>query len=306
MTTFKRATMNNQHLSLALMGGPGTGKTYTALRLASHLGERVCLIDAERGRASHYASEFSFDTAVLPDFSPKTYLGFLHAAMKGEYDVIIVDGISPEWDGDQGCLQWVDELQRRGVERARAWAQVTPIHEQFIRDLLACPHHVIATLRGRERYSVDKDGEGRSQAVRLSMGPIQQDRIMYEFPLVGTMDNTHNLQFVKSTCHTLDNASFNEPGEDLARILLEWLAPPAARPRALTDSDIRTAIGTATRSGRWTGPQVSALMHALGADTIEDLSEGERRQLLSMISTSSGAAWASQHAMGGAASSAIG
>ena len=58
---FKRATKKNSKLRLGLIGPAGSGKTYTALTVAKHLGGRVALVDSENGSASKYANLFDFD-----------------------------------------------------------------------------------------------------------------------------------------------------------------------------------------------------------------------------------------------------
>ncbi|MEL6347334.1 MAG: AAA family ATPase [Myxococcota bacterium] len=278
---------------MALIGGPGTGKTYSALRIASHLGEKICVIDVEHGRASLYADEFNFDTAVLPDTHPKTYVRYLLAAQAAEYDVIILDGITPEWDGPSGCLSLVDEIQRRGADKLRAWGQITPLHDNFIQHLIRCPAHLICTVRGRQRRVVEKDSEGRQRVVMLSMGPIQQDKVLYCFPIIGEMDSTHNMHVSKSACHTLKGAVIQEPGEELARILLEWMAPPEAptKRRYFSDAEVRAAMGVASRTGAWEMQQIGRLMNSLSAQSVEELGEAQRRKLVNALQSSTGDDW---------------
>ena len=55
MAVFKKATKKQAKLRLTLDGPPGSGKTYSALELAKHLGGRTALIDTEHGSASKYA-----------------------------------------------------------------------------------------------------------------------------------------------------------------------------------------------------------------------------------------------------------
>lgn len=297
MTYFARAVLEDASLCMAIVGGPGTGKTYTALSLAAHLGERVCLIDGEYGRAALYANEFAFDMAVLPGFHPKTYIQYINAAEAQGYDVIIVDGISPEWDGIGGCLQLVDDTLRRGADKARAWAQITPLHDRFIKALLRCRAHLIVTLHAKERYIIEKDADGRQRVSKVGVGVVQQERLLYSFPIIGSMDGVHNLQITKTCCHELRGAVIHEPGEDLARILLDWMSRvepgSTARPRAYSEAEVRAAMGAAVRAGRWTMPQITALMHSLSADSIEVLEDAQRRRVVQDLTTLTGQDWLS-------------
>ena len=49
---FKKATKSAVFLKLALTGPTGSGKTFSALRLASGLGKKIALLDTENGSAA--------------------------------------------------------------------------------------------------------------------------------------------------------------------------------------------------------------------------------------------------------------
>ncbi len=293
MSLFQRATMRTSKLCMAIIGGPGTGKTYTSLKVASHLGERICLIDAEHGRGSLYSREFDYDTAVLTNFHPRNYMHYIHSAQAEEYDVIIVDGITPEWDGDGGCLALVDDIQRRGGDKVKAWGQVTPLHTRFVRTLLSCRAHLICTIRGREKVVVDRGNDGQSRAVKLGVGMMQQEKIGFEFPVIGMMDPINNMQIVKTACHELKGALLSEPGEDLARILMDWLEvdDAVARPTPLSNEQVRGSIGAAMSAGEWSEAQVRELLRAYDAEEISELGDVERRRVVNTLAVTAGRAW---------------
>lgn len=54
---FRQATRARNRLKMVLDGPAGCGKTFTALRLAHSLGEKVFVIDTQYGSASLYAGE---------------------------------------------------------------------------------------------------------------------------------------------------------------------------------------------------------------------------------------------------------
>ena len=81
--TFRPAVRENVGLLIGLAGGTGSGKTYTALRLAKGIcGDKpFALIDTEAGRAKHYADQFKFDHGDLkPPFRPDAYTQAIMAA----------------------------------------------------------------------------------------------------------------------------------------------------------------------------------------------------------------------------------
>ena len=61
MSNFKKATKEQAKLRLALFGVSGSGKTYTALRIATGLGGKIAVIDTERNSACKYSDRFDFD-----------------------------------------------------------------------------------------------------------------------------------------------------------------------------------------------------------------------------------------------------
>src|SRR6185436_10622008 len=63
----KPAVRENVPLLIGLAGGTGSGKTYSAMRLAKGLagGQKFAVIDTESGRARAYADEFQFDSGEL-------------------------------------------------------------------------------------------------------------------------------------------------------------------------------------------------------------------------------------------------
>ena len=91
--TFTPAVRRNTHLLLALAGASGSGKTFSALELATGLAGatgKVAVIDTEAGRSLHYADRFRFDHCELtPPFTPQRYREAIEAAESAGYAVIV-------------------------------------------------------------------------------------------------------------------------------------------------------------------------------------------------------------------------
>ena len=67
--TFRPGVRENVGLLIGLIGASGSGKTYTAMRLASGIcksNEKFAVIDTEAGRAKHYADAFKFVGPAAP------------------------------------------------------------------------------------------------------------------------------------------------------------------------------------------------------------------------------------------------
>jgi hypothetical protein len=237
---FQKATKFVSHLKLGLSGPPGSGKSYTALAIASYLSEKgIAVIDAESGAASKYASLFHFDMLdltvdengkeVSKPFTPLRYIEAMQAAYEsGEYDVLIVDGISPEWDDAGGCLQTVDELTRRnrtaGEKSATrdAWAVVTPHHKNFVNYILRVKMHVICTMLAKKEEVITKDANGRITDRKKTLEPVQREDVPRVFDIFAKMEE-RDMIIDKTRCPELDGQIYHKPGQEVADIIREWL-----------------------------------------------------------------------------------
>jgi hypothetical protein len=237
---FQKATKFESHLKLGLSGPPGSGKSYTALTIASYLSEKgIAVIDAESGAASKYASLFHFDMLdltvdengkeVSKPFTPLRYIEAMQAAYEsGEYDVLIVDGISPEWDDAGGCLQTVDELTRRnrtaGEKSATrdAWSVVTPHHKNFVNYILRVKMHVICTMLAKKEEVITKDAQGRITDRKKTLEPVQREDVPRVFDIFAKMEE-RDMIIDKTRCPELDGQIYHKPGQEVANIIREWL-----------------------------------------------------------------------------------
>lgn len=219
--TFAKATKKKQKARVALIGAPGSGKTYTSLTLAKNLGKRVAVIDTERGSASKYSGDVAdFDVLELPSFAPRIYVEALRAAAAEGYDVVVIDSLSHAWEGEGGIL---DQVDKRGG-KFDAWRDMSPQTRELIEAILGYPGHVIATMRAKTEYVVEKDERtGKSVPRKVGLAPKFKEGLEYEFDLVATMDEDNVLHVSKSRAPKLNNVAMAKPGKDLADALRSWL-----------------------------------------------------------------------------------
>ena len=227
---FTKAEKTQSRARIALCGPSGSGKTYTALLLAKGLGDRVALIDTERGSASKYAGDVAdFDKLELESFSPELYVEAIRAADNAGYDVIVIDSLSHAWSGKGGALELVDAAAARGKGNSfAAWRGVTPMQQAMVDAMLQAKAHVIATMRTKTEYVLEEGPGGKKVPRKIGMAPIQRDGIEYEFDVVGDLDHDHRLVITKSRCSALSDAVITKPGADVARTIREWLSTGAA------------------------------------------------------------------------------
>ena len=205
---FVKATKKQSRLRMAILAPPGCGKTYTALLVGTNLvaGGKVALIDTERGSASKYADKFEFDVLEMESFSPANYVKAIEAADAAEYDVVIIDSLSHAWTGTDGALAMVDKISKRSRSGStfNSWRDVTPEHNNMVDAILRSRAHVIATMRVKTEYVLEKNEKtGKMAPRKVGMKPVQRDGLEYEFDVVGDMDADNGYSVSKTRCSEL-------------------------------------------------------------------------------------------------------
>lgn len=222
---FTKAEKAKAKLRLAISGPSGSGKTYTALAIATELGDRVAVIDTENDSASLYADRFDFERLSLtPPYDPLRFVEAIEAAEAAGFDVLVIDSLSHEWNGKGGCLEMVDAAKSRyGGNSHYAWAEVTPKHNELVEKINRASLHVIATMRSKTTWAEERDDRGKVAIKKLGMAPVQREGLEYEFTLYAEMDLENTMIVSKSRCFDLQNAVIKKPGKEVADTLKEWL-----------------------------------------------------------------------------------
>lgn len=191
--TFRPARREGASLIIGLAGGTGSGKTYSAMRLAVGLAgeKKFCVIDTEAGRATHYADDRRFCFAdgsprfdhgdLRPPFRPWRYLEAVKAGEAAGYPVIVIDSISHVWAGEGGCRDWFEDELNRMVPDPTDWkkrkactgaAWIAPKagpegHKRMVSAMLQLRGpHLILCFRAEDKIAFEKDQDGKMQITR--------------------------------------------------------------------------------------------------------------------------------------------
>lgn len=248
---FRPAVREGIHLLISVAGGTGSGKTFSALRLAKGLagGQRFAVIDTENGRVRHYADQFSFDVADLTaPFRPARYQEAIVTADKAGYGVIVVDSMSHEHAGDGGLLDWQEsELQRMAGDdfKARermnmaAWIKPKAEHKKLVTALLQLNAHLIVCFRAAEKIEIAKENGKTVVRPKLSLVgldgwvPIAEKNLPYEMALsvLLTADAPGVPRPIKLEEQHRPLVPLDRPlDEQVGRLLGEWAAGAGAEP----------------------------------------------------------------------------
>lgn len=226
MAMFTKATKEKAKLRMAIIGPAGSGKTYTALKVATAMGGKIAVIDTEHGSASKYSDLFGFEKLELESFSPANYVMAIQAAQKEGFEIVIIDSLSHAWSGKDGALEQVDKAKSRSQSgnSFTAWRDVTPMHNKLIDTIIGAGMHVISTMRAKTEYVMEKDeATGKIKPRKIGIAPVQRDGMEYEFDVVATMNMDNLFMVDKTRCPALNGAVIAQPGADLAEILKKWL-----------------------------------------------------------------------------------
>lgn len=266
--TIEDAVFSKSLLRMAIIGPPGTGKTFSALAIADGMVKElreqgnnpgpITLIDSERNSSLKYARFFGFKILSLPAHSPETYTEAVRKAEQIGSSVICIDSFSHAWVGRDGALELVDReaAKSRSGSSYHAWRSVTPLHNRMIDTIISSPAHVITTLRSKVAHVQEKDERtGKTVIRKVGLEPVQRDGVEYEFDLVGDIDQLHEYTVTKSRFPEFDNQIFTKPGLEFGRNIIKIIgqgedAPPLPRPWEREE-------GTRERGPVTTGEQAS-------------------------------------------------
>ena len=176
MFQFKKAVRENASLIIGIAGGTGSGKSMSAMRLASGIcGDKpFAVIDSENGRANFYAEKFRFDHGDLQaPFSPQHYWEAIKAADDAHYPVIVVDSFSHEWASEGGILDMQemeldrmagDDMKRRDSVKLLSWSKPKQEHKKLVQRLLQVRAHLILCFRAEEKIEIIRE-DGKTKIV---------------------------------------------------------------------------------------------------------------------------------------------
>lgn len=174
---FKPAIREQVGLLIGMVGGTGSGKTFSAMRLASGIaGDKpFAVIDTEAGRARHYSDQFRFDVGDLrPPFEPHAYADAIFAADDAKYPVIVVDSMSHEWAGQGGVLEMQeaeldrmagDDYKKRESCKMAAWIRPKMEHKKMVQRLLQVRAHLIICFRAEEKVEMVRDEQTKKMVI---------------------------------------------------------------------------------------------------------------------------------------------
>lgn len=306
----KKATKTQSKLRILLEGISGSGKTMTALKLAKAFGSNTVFIDTENSATKYLKTAkmpdgFEFDVPTKEDgsdlfggkYDPKKLIAILEELGKvGGIDTVIVDSLSHFWvQGNGGFLDLVEEEAQKIRARSNkadtfaAWRAVDPIYRRLLDTIRNVPFNIICCLRVKAEYERGKDENGKPYVKKLGMKPEFRELVEHEFDAELIMNDEHVLIPGKHRMGSLlDGKVFVKPGEELAKLLLDWASdgesytppPQAARHEPQPSAGEFEALLADIVAGKGNADKLADVQRrARGAKTDGKLTDDQWKQL---------------------------
>lgn len=227
----EQAKREDIYSKVALTGSSGAGKTFTALTVATGMANkikeltgreaRIAMGNTEESRGKYYANEFNYEITNMSEdtcgFSPETFCDYIDFVVAQGFDILIIDSTTPEWE-------FCCDLQLKYGGDFKAWKNVTPRHNMFLRKIASSPIHLICTTRGKDQYVIEKNDNGKNQVKKLGVGGRQRDGFEYEFTCTFMLDQETNYATVqKDNTHLFDTRNhLGRLTETDGEKIIEW------------------------------------------------------------------------------------
>lgn len=217
---FRKAERKKAKLRLGLCGASGSGKTWSALEIATGMGGKIAMIDTEAGRGELYGDNFQYDVVRLDaPYSPEKYIACIKEAEGAGYDTLIIDSLSHAWVGDGGILSIVDKA---GSSFTAGWKVGTPKHNALIDAIITSKLHIITTMRTKTEYVIETNDRGKSTPRKIGLAPVQRDGLEYEFTVFMDISSDHIAHITKDNTQLFDQ-QYIKITKDMGIQLMEWL-----------------------------------------------------------------------------------
>ena len=266
--SIKPAQRQGAHVVIGFAGQSGTGKTYTALMfgygLAGCVGDKLGLLDTENRRGSLYAdilpdSETFLINDMVAPFHPRRYVEAIKEFESAGVEVLVIDSISHEWEGEGGCMdiasygdytdaQYDDGTWNSKTAKRARWDIAKREHQKFINCLLQSKMHIIVCLRAKEKSKVEPNGDVSS----LGIQPITEKNFTFEATALMMMQDEGTSQKVLRC--PADLKPFLGRGDNYITVqdglsVREWLA--GGKPMTELDRHRAALMAATDRNEHW-------------------------------------------------------
>lgn len=225
MLELRKAERSQAKLRIGVSAPSGGGKTYSALLMASGMADwnKIAVIDTENGRGDIYSDlgDYNIITLEAP-FSPERYIEAIKSCEDAGMEVIIIDSISHEWEGQGGCLE-INESLANAKYRGNSWSawnETTPRHRKFIEAIISSTAHVITTVRNKVDTIMTED----KKVKKVGIKEITREGFEYEITVNFNIDrDTHKAMPSKDNTRLFEGKDPFVITAETGKQLIEWM-----------------------------------------------------------------------------------
>lgn len=262
----KKAVPVNTYVRIALVGAAGSGKTFSALRLATGIGGKIVLIDTENRRAAKYSSRFNFEQIDFqPPFNPNSYGDAIDAAIKAGATTIIIDSMSHEHEGEGGVLEMAeaflqkragDDYKKRDNLKFASWIEPKRERTQLIvNKIQRLPVNIILCFRAKEVTKPVRNAQGKIEPIK-EWDMIGGDEYRYEMDVTaflpsgseGVPDWSNSMKRINDADGSLKKFLMNagQLSEEIGRQIKAMNSPGATPHARTTQAETKAPAAVAT------------------------------------------------------------
>lgn len=264
---FRKATRAGTKALIGLHGGSGSGKTFSALKLARGLvGEdgEIYMIDTESRRGEMYVGQpgigdYQVQQLEAP-YSSTRYSEMIAEAVEaargsGKEAALVIDSMSHEWEGIGGVVSAAEAIAENAAKRYNRqwdgnvkfgdWKQPKQDHKHMVLQMLGAPLHIIVCLRSQfksrqiekkdyEKFGIPANTRSNSVVIRDEFQtPIQDSNFIYEMTVHAELRADRPGVPILGKCPDMLRHAFPQ-GEQIANstgaAIAEWCAGGEASP----------------------------------------------------------------------------
>jgi len=287
----KKARRAKAFLKLGMSAPSGGGKTLSSLILAygllkeahpdwkdEEIWSKIAIVDSENGSGELYVNsdvagmrigEYNAIT-VEPPFEVDKYIQAISLCKDAEMEVCIIDSTTHLWSGEGGLLEQQSNAAKRTGNSYTAWREITPQLNRFVETMLQTPMHIIATMRSKQEYVVEKDNSGKTNIRKVGLEPEQRKGMEYDFTVFFELDADHVALGSKDRTSLFDGKYFKIT-PDVGKTLMKWLQSGTETPVEVIKESTHVANPAKAKSAMH--DQIIELCKKLGGSENETLME---------------------------------
>ena len=97
------------------------------------------------------------------------------------------------------------------------------MQNRLVESILASPCHIIATMRSKTDYAMDKNERGYTEIRKVGLAPVQREGMDYEFGTVFDISLEHVAVASKDRTGLFDSKMPFTISQETGKILRKWL-----------------------------------------------------------------------------------